>query len=111
MLQVPSYEEFEVLKQQVADLQRTVQQLLGQELAYFTVDQTAEALKCSVSTVHRLRKEGKLTPHYRGSKPLYAVNQVRAYIESRHVSTEAANERILIASRSSPKYLRRFSNP
>ncbi|GAB4017078.1 helix-turn-helix transcriptional regulator [Spirosoma koreense] len=99
MLQVPSYEDFEALRKEVAELRRELEFMKQTELTWLTLDQVAAALKVSKMTVYRLTKRGKLQPRYEGCKPFYDIQQVRVYIQSTRVSAEAADGRIQSALR------------
>ncbi|WP_461107145.1 helix-turn-helix domain-containing protein [Spirosoma koreense] len=59
--------------------------------------ETADALRVSRMTVHRLTQMGKLSPRYQGKRVLYEVSQILAYIQSTRVGPEAADSRILAA--------------
>lgn len=96
-------EDFLALQKQVEQMQEQIRYLMGNELTWLTIDQTAQALNCSKMTVHRITKAGKLTPRYEGSKPLYEVAQIREYIESTRVSPRMANKRIQEAKESGQK--------
>ncbi|GAB4017081.1 helix-turn-helix domain-containing protein [Spirosoma koreense] len=97
MIQVPTYEEFVALQKLVFELEREVRYLRQNEVACMTLEQTANALQVSKMTVTRLTKLGKLNAHYEGRKPLYKVSHVRAYIQSKRVSADAADSRVMSA--------------
>ncbi|GAB4021384.1 helix-turn-helix domain-containing protein [Spirosoma koreense] len=97
MLKVPSYEEFEALLKRIDALEREVRYLRQNEVARMTIDQTIKALQVSKMTLHRLVKEGKLVPQYEGKRPMFDIAQLREYIQSKRVSPEAADKRVLSA--------------
>ncbi|WP_080057150.1 helix-turn-helix domain-containing protein [Spirosoma aerolatum] len=96
-MNVPSYEEFEALQQQVADLTRQVAYLIGVGGEWMDRRQAMQALNCSESTLHRLMRMGKLIYRYEGKKPLFAADALRKYIESTLVSPASADKRVVSA--------------
>lgn len=98
-MEVPSYEEFTASLKRIEELERMVKFLLVSQPNWLDLNQTAQALKVSKMTIWRLTKRGKLHPRYEGSKPLYEVEEIRAYIQSTRVSAEAADTRLLSAIR------------
>ena len=94
-LNVPTYEKFEALKAELAEVRELLRYLLAQQPDWLSANQACQALQCSRTTFYRLTMQGKLTPRYQNSKPLHEAAQLRTYIESTQVSPRSANDRLL----------------
>ncbi|CCH54513.1 hypothetical protein BN8_03691 [Fibrisoma limi BUZ 3] len=99
MLNVPSHEEFSQLRQIVERQGKQIEflqsLLTGQDQLSLT--QTAKALGVSTHTVRRLTKLNRLQPTYRGVKPFYKADDIRAYLAGKHLETDEVNNRLLTA--------------
>ncbi len=99
MPQVADLERVEKLEEQLEQFGRRlsfVERLIA-GTKHLNRNQTLKALNVSSATLNRLRVAHVLVPIYEGSKPLYDVASVRAYLATKKIVDWNAEERILQA--------------
>jgi hypothetical protein len=100
MVQVVDYQEFKATEERlrVAEAQLTFLTGLLLSQRWLTRAQTMLALNVSESTLHRLTRSGKLTHRYEGSRPLYCMDGLRAYLSKQRIEGTAIDQRLITAS-------------
>lgn len=99
MAHCPDYEEFEALRQDVAQIKaenaflRSL--LLG--MRWLSKPQTLKAMDVSETTLWRMTKEDRIKHYKEGSKFFYDVDAVRDYLLMKKFSKTAADNRIITA--------------
>jgi len=74
---------FEDVKHLLEDFQQLLEEInsklsISYKLEYLTRKETAELLKCDISTVHHWTTKGKLKAYYMGNRVYYKSNEIEA---------------------------------
>lgn len=99
MIQLPDYEEFKQLVNDVAEIREENRFLRAVVLARHSLSraQVLKALDVSETTLWRITKSGELRNYPEGSKTLYDLDSVRSYLTARKFTRNGADNRIIQA--------------
>ncbi|MDB5240911.1 MAG: hypothetical protein JWP57_1536 [Spirosoma sp.] len=99
MAHCPDYEEFCAVVARLERAEREIHFLKSQLMAqqWLSRAQARRALGISESTLFRLTQRGALTFRYEGSKLLYCVQGIRAYLNRQKIEPSVVDGRVLSA--------------